>query len=151
MDRMRITKSGSLRLLALSGALFLAVASVLAVHDDNVFELGEPPYNSGSANIAGDGNIANGPAWGHLVTSTGGLKDALALIGRPDFKDYGGIGADFVKDDLATGSSTDNTVFDIGKMSDPVSTWTWKAGNVPKKDDIRNVYLYAKVDPVPDP
>jgi len=150
---MRTTTFRSRGLLALAGAIFfLAVAAtVFAVHDDNLFELGEPPYNAGSANIAGDGNPATGPDWGDLFTSTGSLKDVIAVAGRPDYKDYGGIGADFVKDDIATGSSTDNTVFDLGKMNDQVSAWTWKVGNVPKKDDIRNIYLYATVDPVPDP
>src|SRR2546425_11812222 len=100
---MRTTTFRSRGLLAL--AVFFAVAAtVFAVHNDNLFELGEPPYNAGSANIAGDGNPATGPDWGDLFTSTGSLKDVIAVAGRPDYKDYGGIGADFVKDDIATGS-----------------------------------------------
>ncbi|PYR97000.1 MAG: hypothetical protein DMG12_25080, partial [Acidobacteria bacterium] len=131
--------------------ILLAAATIFAVHDDNLFELGTPPYNAGSGNIAGDGNPANGPDWGDLFNSDGSLKDVIGVSGRPDYKDYGGIGADFVKDDLGSGGGIDQTIFSGGKMTDPVSAWTWGAGTVPKKDDLRNVYLYAVVNPVPDP
>src|SRR5258707_15041360 len=99
------------RVLLATLAAFLFAIKILAVHDDNLFELGEPPYGAGSANIAGDGNVANGPDWGDLFNSDGSYKDVIGVAGRPDYKDYGGIGADAFKDDIATGSATDATVF----------------------------------------
>ena len=148
---MRMTKLRSPILLALAVMILLAAATIFAVHDDNLFELGTLPYNAGSGNIAGDGNPANGPDWGDLFNSDGTFKDVIGVSGRPDYKDYGGIGAEFVKDDLGSGGGTDQTIFSGGKMSDPVSAWTWGVGTVPKKDDLRNVYLYAVVNPVADP
>src|SRR5437773_12546949 len=103
---MRTTTFRSRGLLALAGAIFfLAVAAtVFAVHDDNLFELGEPPYNAGGAIIGGDGNPATGRDWGALFIATGRVKGVSAVAGCADYNDYGGIGADFVKDDAASRS-----------------------------------------------
>ena len=67
---MRTTKLRSRVLLALTVMILLAAATIFAVHDDNLFELGTPPYNAGSGNIAGDGNPANGPDWEISLTPT---------------------------------------------------------------------------------
>ena len=148
---MRTTKFRSrVLLVAVAVTLLFAAATIFAVHDDGLFELGTPPYGAGSGDIAGSAT-QSGPDWGDLFTSTGAFKDVIGVAGRPDYKDYGGIGADFVKDDIGSGGAIDNTIFGSGKLSDPVSVWTWTAGHVPVKDDIKNAYLYAVVNPVPDP
>src|SRR5437763_1692020 len=84
-------------LVAVAVALVFAAATIFAVHNDGLFELGTPPYGAGSGDIAGSA-AQSGPDWGDLFTSTGAFKDVIGVAGRPDYKDYGGIGADLVKD-----------------------------------------------------
>src|SRR5207247_3451998 len=97
---MRTTKLRSRVLLALTVMILLAAATIFAVHNDNLFELGTPPYNAGSGNIAGDGNSANGPDWGDIFNSDGTFKDVIGVSGRPDYKAYGGIGGGLDKECL---------------------------------------------------
>ena len=54
----------------------------------------------------------------------------------------------FIKDEIASKGATDSTTFTSSKNDDPHSAWGWTTGNVPAKDDLSNVYLYATTDPV---
>ena len=127
--------------LVLSG-LVIGGHEILAVDSDNSndFELGDPPPN---ANILGSDSA--GPDWADLFDANGDFKDVNPANGIDDFKDFGGIAAAFVADDLATGNLQDRTVFGGGsnKNNDLISTWTWQTGNTPAKDDISNAYTYA--------
>src|SRR5262249_30035658 len=81
-------------------------------------------------------------------TNTGAFKDVFPYAGRPDYRDFGGIGAAFTHDDIAAGAAVDNTIFTTGKFDDPVSAWKWGTGNVPGKDDLRDFAMYAVRNPV---
>ena len=150
VERIRSTSSRARVLVVLGLAALLTAVIILADPVDNFsfFKLGDGLDTPGSATIAATGSLANGPNWGDLFTSTGALKDVQPVLGRPDYRDFGGIGAAFTHDDLSTGSLVDHTIFTAGKFNDPVSAWTWGTGNVPAKDDIRNAYLYAVKNPV---
>ena len=127
-------------------ALLAALTAVaVAVHDDNLFELGPPQ----AADIVGDGNAANGPDWGDLFDANG------VGTGLP----ADGLAAAFLKDETSQKSGFDVTTFSgaggSNKNNDPISnadcaarvppltggacdTWHWDSGNVPAKDDLVN-------------
>lgn len=139
-------------------ALSLALAtSSLAIHDDDLFELG--PLAPGVTDILGDEPDAdldtNGPDWADVFDANG---DPVGL------GDFGGVVAGFIEDDLSQKGLTDRTTFSgaggSNKNNDPISTadcaaqtppltgsacdtWHWDGGNVPAKDDLANVYAYA--------
>jgi hypothetical protein len=91
--------------LALTIALTAGVATVLAVHNDNLFELGPgiATDEGGLTNILGDGVAGNGPDWADIFDQNGKVVNL-----------FGGNGAVFVKDDVSAGSATDNTVYSGG-------------------------------------
>src|SRR5262249_42508504 len=131
--------------LTVAFALAAGVATVLAVHDDNLFELGPGLGNDGTTtgpeagvtNILGDTVSTNGPDWADIFPNNTGTF----VPGS-----FGGNGA-FVKDDVSAGSATDRTVYSGGpgdKNKDPISDWTWTTSSVPAKDDITNAYAYVK-------
>jgi hypothetical protein len=127
--------------LALTIALTAGVATVLAVHNDNLFELGPgiATDEGGLTNILGDGVAGNGPDWADIFDQNGKVVNL-----------FGGNGAVFVKDDVSAGSATDNTVYSGGpsdKNKDTVSQWTWTTSSVPAKDDITNAYAYVTTNP----
>ena len=126
-------------------ASLLGVAGAVpadAVHDDNLFELGGVQ----AADILGDGNAANGPDWADIFDGAGNP------VGLPAF---GGVAASFIMDDNSLRGGVDRTTFSgaggSNKNNDPISgagdTWHWDSGNVPAKDDLTNVYAYAKQNP----
>ena len=148
----------------LVGLVALIAAGVAqAVHDDNLFELG-PAQN---ADILSDGNAANGPDWAATTTTPpngifDGNRDPVGL------EEFGGAAAAFLFDDTSQKGASDRTTFSgaggSNKNNDPISdadcaartppltgsacdTWHWDSGNVPAKDDLVNVYAYAKVNP----
>src|SRR3990172_12432230 len=50
-------------------------------------------------------------------------------------------------DDVSQSNETDDTTFaSSNKNNDLVSTWSWDTGNAPAKDDLSNVYAYARRD-----
>jgi len=132
--------------------------SAVAVHDDNLFELGPAQ----AADILSDANVANGPDW----AAPNGIFDANRNpVGLGTF---GGAAAAFLFDDTSQKGATDRTTFSgaggSNKNNDPLSaadcaarvppltgsacdTWHWDAGNVPAKDDLVNAYAYAKIRP----
>jgi hypothetical protein len=93
--------------LALTIALTAGVATVLAVHNDNLFELGPgiATDEGGLTNILGDGVAGNGPDWADIFDQNGKVVNL-----------FGGNGAVFVKDDVSAGSATDNTVYSGGAI-----------------------------------
>src|SRR5262245_12762249 len=144
-------------LLTALAALFL-IGGAQAVHDDNLFELGPAQ----GADILSDASVANGPDW----AAPNGIFDANRNpVGLGTF---GGAAAAFLFDDTAQKGALDRTTFSgaggSNKNNDPISdadcaarvppltgaacdTWHWDAGNVPAKDDLVNVYAYAKIRP----
>ncbi len=152
-----------LAVVVLSG--LLAATAVLAVHDESLFELG----GNQAADILGD--AAAGPDWADLFTASGGLRDTDG-DGEPDlFQTYGGVAASFLDDDHSQKGAIDRTTFSgaggSNKNGDPIGpddcasylppltgsacdTWHWDAGNVPPKDDLKNVYAYATINPAND-
>src|ERR1051325_9821830 len=142
------SKRSRTRVVAALGLAALLVAVIIfaePVDNASLFKLGDGLDTPGSATIAATNSLASGPNWGDLFSSTGALRDVQPVIGRPDYRDFGGIGAAFTHDDL---SPADHTVFSGGKFNDPVSSWSWGTGSVPPKDDIRNDYMYAVKNPV---
>lgn len=127
--------------LGLLGAL-VGAQPASAVHDDNLFELGGVQ----AANILGDGDDANGPDWADIFDASG------SPVGLPT---YGGVAASFIMDDNSLRGASDRTTFSgaggSNKNNDPISgpgdTWHWDSGNVPAKDDLTNLYAYAKQNP----
>jgi hypothetical protein len=128
----------------MASAAVLAVALIsaaLAVHDDNLFELGPGVQTDegGVTNILGDGNPANGPDWADLFDANG------------DPVGSAGVAKAFIKDPNSLKGAADPTTFSgaggSNKNNDPISgagdTWHWDAGNVPAKDDLTNLYSYA--------
>ncbi|MEO1751945.1 hypothetical protein [Thiofaba sp. EF100] len=105
----------------------------------------------GRANILGDSSKA-GPDWADLFGANHGYLDVNPANGIPDYKDYGAIIATFVRDDLAGENINltpkiigDRTVFaGTNKNSDPISSYAWKGGSVPSKDDVSNGYFMAR-------
>ena len=146
------------------GCLALATIgpSAVAVHDDNLFELGPAQ----GADIFSDANLANGPDWASTTTPPNGIFDANRNpVGLGTF---GGAAAAFLFDDTSQKGATDRTTFSgaggSNKNNDPLSaadcaarvppltgsacdTLHWDAGNVPAKDDLVNVYAYGKIRP----
>ena len=147
---------GPMLLIGLVALIAAAVAQ--AVHNDNLFELG-PAEN---ADILSDGNLANGPDW----AAPNGIFDANRNpVGLATF---GGAAAAFLFDDTSQKGASDRTTFSgaggSNKNNDPISdadcaarvppltgsacdTMHWDSGNVPSKDDLVNVYAYAKINP----
>ena len=127
----------------LAGGVF--AISALAVHDDNLFELGPGVASdeNGTTNILGDGIPANGPDWADIFDAQGNP------IGPA------GVAKAFIMDDNSLKGGTDPTTFSgaggSNKNNDPISgtgdTWHWDGGNVPAKDDSTNVYAYATLNP----
>jgi len=139
---------------ALSAFIVLASVTAFAVHVHGLFELGP---DGGTTDIQPDTGIP-GPDWADLFfTNISGDvvdKDVAPANGIPDYKDYGGLDAKFLKDDLAVGKLTDATVFTTAsKNNDPISSLEWGDGNAPAKDDLSNAYVYATLDDSfnPDP
>jgi hypothetical protein len=127
--------------LALAIALTAGVATVFAVHNDNLFELGPgiAGDEGGLTNILGDGLPGNGPDWADIFDQNGTVVSL-----------FGGNGASFVKDDVSAGSALDRTVYSGGpsdKNKDTISQWTWTTSSVPAKDDITNAYAYVTTNP----
>jgi Prealbumin-like fold domain len=135
--------------------------SALAVHDDNLFELGP----SQGADILSDTSTANGPDWADTAGHPGIFDANRNPVGLAAF---GGAAAAFLNDDTSQKGASDRTTFSgaggSNKNNDPISaadcaarvppltgsacdTWHWDAGNVPAKDDLVNVYAYAKIRP----
>ena len=127
---------------ALALALVMPLNLAFAVHADGLFELGDVAGSPGSADILGSDQP--GPDWADLFDDSAQLKlEALQT--------YGGLAAVFIQDELATKGAVDSTTFTGSKNDDPHSDWTHVAGNVPAKDDLSNVYLYATTDDDNDP
>jgi hypothetical protein len=152
-------------LVAAVGASMFFISGALAVHDENLFELGptstacntSPPGSgctaSTATNILGDGSTANGPDWADLFNASGKIPGALST--------FGGIADAFIADASSAGGASDPSTFSgfgtSNKNTDPVSTadctapgnsypsctpWGWASGNIPAKDDLTNVYAY---------
>ena len=131
---------------ALALALVFPLRMAFAVHDDGLFELGnglDGDAAVGSADIIGD-LIQGGPDWDDLFDASGNLKSGA-------LDTYGGLAAVFIMDERASKGAKDNTTFTGSKNNDPHSAWQWVTGNVPAKDDLSNVYLYAATKANPDP
>jgi prealbumin domain-containing protein len=132
----------------------LGFGTALAVHDDNLFELGPAQ----GADILGDGVASNGPDWGDLFDASGNPVGPA------------GVAKAFVADDLSAKGATDRTTFGgaggSNKNNDPMSvpdcagftppltgsacdTWHWDGGNNPPKDDLANIYAYATIPTAP--
>ncbi|HUV26092.1 MAG TPA: hypothetical protein VMW34_01885, partial [Anaerolineales bacterium] len=120
---------------ALALALLVPLNLAFAVHDDGLFELGDVLGTPGKADIQGSGT-QSGPDWADLFDAATQLKTDVP--GK-----YGGLAAVFIQDELASKGGVDSTTFTGSKNDDPHSTWTYVSGNVPAKDDLSNVYLYA--------
>jgi len=120
--------------------LVVLTSSLLAVHDESLFELGDSLGLPGSADIAGDSGQA-GCDWTDLFDADPTPAEIEAAVDA-----CGGVAAAFAADDLAAGSAKDETSFASGKNNDPISAWSWKTGNSPGKDDLSNVYAYATLD-----
>jgi Prealbumin-like fold domain len=141
-----------------AGCLALAAIgpSAVAVHDDNLFELGPAQ----GADILSDANPANGPDWAAPNGIFNGDHSIADL--------FGGAAAAFLFDDTSQKGALDRTTYSgaggSNKNNDPISnadcaarvppltgsacdTWHWDAGNVPAKDDLVNAYAYAKIRP----
>jgi Prealbumin-like fold domain len=124
-------------------ALFV-VPSALAVHDDDLFELG--PAGATPTNIIGDGAAANGPDWDDLFDADPTQTEIDAAVAS-----FGGVAGAFIMDELSQSSGVDRTTFSgaggSNKNNDVISgggdTWHWDSGNVPAKDDLSNAYAYA--------
>jgi len=127
--------------------VILGVGPALAVHDDDLFELGPGLGNDGTTtgpehditNILGDTVLTNGPDWADIFNASGGV---ISL--------FGGNAAAFVKDDVSAGNLIDNTVYSGGpsdKNKDIVADWTWSSSSVPAKTDISNAYAYVVIRP----
>lgn len=85
-----------------------------------------------------------GPDWADLFDGSGQLyPNALQT--------YGGLAAVFNMDERASKGAVDSTTFTGSKNDDLHSSWQWVTGNVPAKDDLSNVYLYATTKDNPDP
>jgi uncharacterized repeat protein (TIGR01451 family) len=129
--------------LALFGALFLvSVAGLLAVHDDGLFELGDPAGTPGSADILGAPEVA-GCDWADLFDADPTEEEIAAAV-----ETCGGLEGAFVADHLAVGGAKDDTSFAKGssKNDDPIALWRWSTGNAPAKDDLSNFYAYATLN-----
>src|SRR6266508_6883326 len=103
------------------GCLALAAIgpSAVAVHDDNLFELGPAQ----GADILSDANLANGPDWASTTTPPNGIFDANRNpVGLGTF---GGAAAAFLFDDTSQKGATDRTTFSgaggSNKNNDPLS------------------------------
>jgi hypothetical protein len=137
------------------GALVLPVGMVFAVDPEppvsfelfEIFELGNGsrgfdsegkiiPPDPGSADIVGD-EEQPGPDWADIFTYNN-ISETIEINSL-----HGGLAAIFIQDDLALKGKTDDTTFTGSKNDDPRSTWQWVTGNVPSKDDLSNVYLFA--------
>jgi hypothetical protein len=126
---------------ALALALVIPLSMAFAVHDEGLFELGtpeddvngDPVWLPGSADILGDKNEGNGPDWADIFYANGDVKsgysDSLAAV--------------LFMDQRAHKGNVDDTTFTGSKNDDLHSKWKWVTGNVPPKDDLSNVYLYA--------
>jgi hypothetical protein len=114
--------------------LVIPLSLAFAVHNDGLFELGDslPTPEPGSADIQGDDSI-DGPDWEDIFDSNGDLK--------PAYSDS--LTAVFIEDQRAYKGNVDDTTFTGSKNDDLHSTWKWVTGNVPPKDDLSNVYMYA--------
>ncbi len=125
-----------LALVMVGSALLVVAPATGAVHLNDQFELGPGLITDegGLTNILGDGLASDGPDWADLFGADGQVV-------------YAGAIAQFLKDDLAQGSSVDTTTYSgaggSNKNLDPISAWHWATGNVPAKDDLSNVYAYA--------
>src|SRR6266567_4822082 len=113
-----------LLLTVIVGTLSLVGAAVtVAVHNDNLFELGpsgSSPFTATTAtNILGDGITANGPDWADLFDSSGNLKSGALTT-------YGGSAAGFIKDATSAAGASDPSTFSgfgtSNKNTDPIST-----------------------------
>ena len=140
--RLRARRGGIWLVVAVAAALVVPTGAG-AVHNDGVgtdlFELG--PTN---ALTDLDDDVANIPDWAELFTSTGARKDTDG-DGTTDDKELFGGEATFVVDDLATGGGDDETSFaESNKNNELIGTWNWDTGQVPAKNDLSNVYAYAK-------
>lgn len=89
-----------------------------------------------------------GPDWSDLfeeVSGVVGYKNVYMGTTHLDYIDYGGLTAAFVADGVVTYQG-DDTVFAGGNKNDqPISSYKWKSGSVPPKDDVSNAYFYAVV------
>src|SRR3990170_8964544 len=114
--------------LALTISLTRGLVGSEAVHDENIFEL--------EGNIVENGVTADGPDWGAIFNASGAVVNL-----------FGGEDAAFLMDDLSQSNATDDTTFaSSNNNNDLVSTWSWDTGNAPAKDDLSNVYAYARRD-----
>lgn len=118
----------------------------------DAFELG-PIADTVAENANLSNNVANIPDWVELFDANGELIDSDGN-GTPDaIEVFGGSVAAFVNDRLSSNSlsgSEDTTGFaGRNKNNDPIETgsppWQWDTENHPPKDDLFNVYSYAKV------
>src|SRR3990172_8607376 len=112
--------------LALAISFTCGLVGSEAVHDENIFEL--------EGNIVENGDASDGPDWGAIFNASGAVVNL-----------FGGEAAAFLMDDLSQSSATDRTTFaSSNKNNDLVGTWNWDTGNAPAKDDLSNVYAYAR-------
>ncbi|MEW6691618.1 MAG: hypothetical protein AB1340_02135 [Pseudomonadota bacterium] len=145
--------------LVLMGGMLPPMVMAASVDDpsEHLLEIGanEDTINDGAgpfqANILGAATPL-GPDWADLFGANHSYLDVNPANGIPDYKDYGAIIATFVRDDLAGESINlnpkiigDRTVFaGTNKNSDPISSYSWKGGSVPSKDDVSNGYFMAR-------
>lgn len=119
-------------------AIFAPLRVVSAVHDDGsgvgvLFELG-PGSDGGVTDLTDDKNPSNGPDWADIFDINGDVVEPLD-----------GLAALFLEDDPPARGKVDETVFfSSNENGDPIGQWQWDTSNVPAKDDLSNVYAYAK-------
>ncbi|MGH9798107.1 MAG: DUF7507 domain-containing protein, partial [Candidatus Polarisedimenticolia bacterium] len=138
------------RFAVLAGVLLaLSVVTYFAVHGDGLFELGDGTGAPGTADILADTTapLQPGPDWEDLFNADGSMKDG-DNDGDPDFHElYGGVAASFIADDLSQAGQVDDTIFSqSNKNNHLISTWNWDTGNNPPKDDLVNVYSFARLN-----
>lgn len=63
--------------------------------------------------------------------------------GTDDYIDYGGLALAFVADGVVPFDGDDTVFAGSNKNDHPISTYQWKSGSVPPKDDVSNGYFYA--------
>jgi hypothetical protein len=139
--------------MALVSATLVVSGTVLAVHDNGLFELGPNP--PGPTNIVPDTGDP-GPDWDDLFDANptpAEIKTAVSNVG--------GLAGAFLKDDLAQQGLKDTTTFSgaggSNKNNDFLNdtdagvvngdTWHWDQGaGLPPKDDLANVYAYSDLE-----
>jgi hypothetical protein len=120
------------------GMLFLIPVIASAVHNTNLFELGDGTEMDGTADIEDDTN-SDAPDWEVVFTEV--PPDSGNWVYNPS---AGGLDAIFIADGLDERNSSDDTAF-IGsnKNNDPITSWQWGTTSINSKSDLSNVYAFG--------